>query len=100
MAEFEIKSLPNVKFRVKRVNPIDLLAMSMSMDLGDFKSNKTLVSFALENIETQLGDKWFPVSNRGVLTPTALESNLIAMSELTEYFVSNVLFPVFPNASE
>lgn len=101
MEEFEVKSLPGTKFRTKRVSPVDLLALSMSMDLKDFDSNKNLLNFALESLEVKMGDKWMPVKMKGrdVFMPTVLETNMMAISELTDYFMEHVLSPVFQSAS-
>ena len=102
MEEFEVKSLPGVKFRVKRTNPVDLLALSMSMDLKDFDSNKAMLNFTLESMETKVGEKWLPVKVKGrdVFMPTVLETNIVAISELTDYFMEHILTPVFQSASE
>ena len=100
--EFEVKSLPGVKFRTKKVSPVDLLALSMSMDLKDFESNKALLNFVLESLETMIGEKWMPVKVKGrdVFMPTSLDTNVVAISELTDYFMEHVLNPVFQSASE
>jgi hypothetical protein len=100
--EFEIDKLSGTKFRVKEISPVDLLALTMSMDLKDFNSNRMLLNFALENMEVKVGEKWFPVKvqGRNVFMPQSIDKDLIAVSQLTNWFMENILNPVFMNASE
>lgn len=100
--EFEIKTLPGVKFRTKRVSPIELLALTMTTDVDNYEKSVILYTVVLEHLETLMGEKWIPVKVKGrdVFMPTELESNIIAIQELSDWFVLNVIDPVFQKSSE
>lgn len=102
MREFEIKALPGVTFREANVSPVDLLAIATQVDFDAFKKTKELFAFALEHVEVEVESKWFPVKypGREVYMPFGIEKNLIALNELCEWYISNVIAEVFTGSAE
>lgn len=99
---FNIKSLPDFEFRIKKISPVDLLCLTTTMDLEDFNKTQDSYNFILEHTEVKINDKWFPVKIQGkdIYMPESLEENLIALNELIEYFFSNIIAPLFQKSSE
>lgn len=99
---FTIKSLPELEFRPKKISPIDILSISTTMDLENFNKTKEAYSFALENVEVKIGDKWFEVKHPGrdVYMPVGIEENLTALNELLGWFFENIIFKSFQKSSE
>lgn len=100
---FTIKSLPQYKFRVKRISPIDMLAMTSVMDMENFKKSRENYQFVLEHIEAEYApNSWLPVKypNTEQYTPEEIEFNLSALFELVGWFYSNVVEKVFQKSSE
>lgn len=102
MTEFTVKSLSDFTFRDMDVSPIDLLAISTQIDFDAFSKTKEIFTFALEHLEVKVGDKWFPVKTKGreVYMPMTLQKNVMAISELCQWYVENVIIPVFPQSAE
>lgn len=100
--EFKIAKRPELELRIKKVSPVDLLAISTQMDFNKFAQTKEMYKFALEQTEVKIGDKWFPVKVEGreVYMPTDLEDDPIALNEIIVYFLDNVVTKVFPESSE
>lgn len=100
--EFKIESLPDVQFRVSKISPIDLLAITTQIDFNNFVQTKSLYTFALEHTEVKQGEKWFPVkiANQEVYTPTTIEENLVALNEIITYFLNEVVTKTFMKSSE
>ena len=53
MAEFTIKSRPELVFRTKKISPVDLLALTTTIDFENFTKTKETYNFALEHIEVK-----------------------------------------------
>ena len=101
--EFKIKSCPDFEFRSRRISPIDLLALATtSISFEDFGKTKEFYSFALENVEVKLGDKWYPVkyAGREVYSPPELMENIVALNEICQWFLENIIVSAFPKSSE
>lgn len=101
-AEFTIESMPDVEFRVARISPVDLLAITTQIDFEQFAKTKVLYTFALEHCEVKQGEKWFPVKLPGkeVYTPSTIENNFRALNEIIAYFLNNVVAETFTESSE
>ena len=99
---FNIKALPDLSFRPAKVSPVDLLSLATTMDLENFKKTKEIYSFILENTEVQINDKWFKVkvAGRDVYMPESIETNLLAMNQIIEWFFDNILKPLFQESSK
>lgn len=100
--EFTIENLPDLQFRLMKISPVDLLAMTTQLDFDNFKKTKVLYTFALENIEVKQGEKWLPVKVAGkeIYTPTEIEDNLIALNQLADWFLDNVVTKSFTESSK
>ncbi len=100
--EFSIKSLPEYQFKIKKISPVDLLCLTTTMNLEDFNKTKDSYNFILEHMEVKINEKWFDVKipGREIYSPESLETNLIALNELIEYFFSNIIAPLFQKSSE
>lgn len=100
--EFTIESMPNNKFRVAKLSPIDVLALSSVVDFEKFEQNATLFKYALEHIEVEIGGKWFVVkqAEKDIYMPMNIEKNYIALRDLIFYFTKEVLGEVFQSSDE
>ena len=95
--EFTIQSMPNNKFRIAKLDPVEVLALGMTTNFEELKQTKVTMAFALEHTETYVGDKWVQVkqTDRSVYMPMGIETNFKALQELIEYFIQEVLSKVF-----
>lgn len=99
--EFTIESLPNQQFRTLRASPIDLLAIGDIIGLdADLKSQKELHTFALEHIETKVGEKWFPVKTAGRDVYMPMDLTAYSMRELSNWYFQNIIVPTFQKPAE
>ena len=100
--EFKIESLPNNTFRVAKISPVDLMAITQTIDFEKFEANKTLITFCLENTETLMGEKWLPVKVKGkdVYQPMGIETNFIALNQIYLWMMENVIGKTFMKSSE
>lgn len=102
LQEFTIDSLPEQVFRVAKISPVDLMAITQTIDFDKFETNKTLIAFCLENTEVRMGEKWMPVKVKGrdVYQPMGIESNFIALNEIYLWMMENVISKTFMKSSE
>ena len=100
--EFTIESLPELEFRISKISPVDLLAITTQIDFEKFQQTKVLYQFALEHIDVKQGEKWFPVKlpNQEIYTPTTIEDNLSALNDLVAYFLNEVIAKTFTESSK
>ena len=99
---FSIKSMPGVEFRTKDISPVDILTIFTTSDFSDFKKTKDTFNYILENIEVKQGELWMEVKHPGreVYMPIGIENNIIALNELTGWFMENVIGNSFQESSE
>lgn len=102
MQEFKIDSLPDQTFRVGKISPVDLMAITQTIDFDKFETNRTLISFCLENTEVLMGEKWMPVKVKGrdVYQPLGIENNFIALNDIFIWMMENVISKTFMKSSE
>jgi len=100
--EFEIESKKGMKFRVAKISPIDLMAITTTIDFEKFEATKTLISFCLENSEVLMGEKWMPVKVKGkdVYQPLGIENDFVALNEIFVWMMENVISKTFTKSSE
>lgn len=100
--EFTIEHLKDAKFRVGKISPIDLLAISYQIDLENFKMTKTLLTFVVENVETLIGETWLPVKvkDKEIYQPIGIDKNLPALNDIFIYMTTNVISKVFQPSNE
>ena len=99
--EFKLNSRQE-QFRVAKISPIDILAISTQIDFENFKTTKTLMQFCIENVEVKIGEKWLPVKTkeREIYWPKDIENDFVALNEIFIYMMENVVTAVFPKSSE
>lgn len=99
---FKIEALPDYEFEFDYISPIDLLALTTQLNLEEFKPTKLTYTFALEHIKVKVGEAWLPVkvADREVYMPSGIETNLIAISQLCNYFLNEVLAKAFTKSEE
>lgn len=99
--EFKIESLDST-FRVAKMSPVDLMAISQTIDFENFRTNKTLITFCLENTEVKVGEAWLPVKtkNREVYQPLGIENDLFALNEIFLWMMENVISQTFIKSSK
>lgn len=99
--EFSIKSRKEI-FRVGKIDPIDLLTTCSMIDFENAKVTKNLFEFILENVEVKQGETWLPVKTKGrsIYNPAGIEDNLMSFNEIVNYFMKQVIMPVFQKSSE
>lgn len=95
--EFKIESLPNNEFRIPKLDPVEVLAFSMTVNFEKIKQNLETMNFALEHTEVKMADKWVQVkqTDKKVYMPMGIENNFKALREVAEYFMNEVLSKVF-----
>ncbi len=101
--EFQLKNFDNkFVFRVGKISPVELLAISQTVNLESFKANKELMTFCFENAEVKIGETWVPVKVKGreVYQPMGIEDKLIALNELFVWMLENVIYLAFTSSSE
>lgn len=102
--EFEISSLPGTKFRVGKISPTSLLAITTQIDFDKFKQTEVLFTFALEHLEClpdATTNNWVPVkvAGRDIYMPLGIEENLTALNELITWFLENIIAKNFTKSS-
>lgn len=102
MAEFTIESRPELTFRTKKISPVDLLALTTTIDFENFTKTKELYNFALEHIEVKDTDnKWSSAKIEGrEVYNLLIEDDVMAMNELITYFLNEVVGKAFMKSSE
>lgn len=100
--EFEIEELKGVTFRVGKVAPTEILAISTQIDFDNFGQSLSFINFALEHLEVKMGEKFNPVKVKGkdIYMPLGLDDNLMAMNSLVAYFLEEVIAKAFMKSSE
>ena len=100
--EFTIDSMPDKIFRVAKISPVDLMAITTMVDFEKFESNKTLITFCLENTEVKVGESWQPVKVKGRenYQPMGIDNNFIALNDIFMWMVENVISKTFTKSSE
>ena len=95
--QFTIKSRPNLQLRVGKLSMVELLAISNTMDLNDIQMTIKSMNFIFEHIEVELNAEWQPLKehNADVYWPQDIQNDAIALQEIFNYFLSNVLRKTF-----
>lgn len=99
---FKIEKMPDKEFRVGKISPVDLLAISTTIDFNNFKTQQVLVNFCLEHAEVKVGESWQPVKvkDKDVYQPMGIENDLPALTQVWQYMLENVIVKSFTNSSE
>ena len=100
--EFKIDSMKDTQFRVAKVSPVDMLAISYQVNLENYQMTKMTLLFALENVEVKQGDTWLPVKVKGreVYQPLGIQNNFVALNEIFMYMLTEVITKLFPSSNE
>lgn len=97
--EFEIKGY---KFRIAKMNAIDVLAFRTQLKSETYDETETLFNNILEHIEVCFEGKWFPVKekNKNNFMPACVEDDLDLVDKLIGYFTKDFLMEVFQKYRE
>lgn len=100
--EFKIDSMPERQFRIGKMTPIEVLAISTQINFENFKMTETLITFAVEHTEVKIGEKWMPVKvkDKEIYQPTEISKNLPALNEIFSFVMEKLVAEVFPNSVE
>lgn len=100
--EFTIESIPNVEFRIKKMNALETLAMQNVMKFSDMDSTLKTYMTIMEYIEVKVNDKWIDVYNKktGEMLPVSLNENIAQVNDLITFFLKEYLIPVFRKSNE
>lgn len=100
--EFTIESIPNVEFRIKKMNALETLAMQNMMKFSDMDSTLKTYTTIMEYIEVKVNDKWIDVYNKktGEMLPVSLNEDVAQVNDLITYFLKEYLIPVFRKSNE
>lgn len=101
MQEFTIPGYAYT-FRVRKIRPTTLLAVSTQLDFEDYKHLETCFDFALENIDVKIGEEWLRVKEPGrdIYMPAEIENDIQFMKKVVTWFITNVIKKVFQNSTE
>ena len=99
--EFKIDAMQNT-FRVGKISPVDLMAITQTIDFEKFETNKVLITFCLENAEVKVGETWLPVKvkNKDVYQPMGIENDFLALNQIFLWMMENVIAKTFTKSSE
>lgn len=100
--EFTIESRKDNLFRVGKISPVQILAVSMVTDLTKLEQTEVLYKFALENTEVKLGEKWVPVKTKDkeIYMPIGIDEDINALNEIAMYILREVIYKAFPKSDE
>lgn len=103
--EFQIESLPDYTFRVKKMRAVEINAMKLYFDPDDINKLIVCQDYALQHLEVNIKGQWLPVEKvekNGEFTywPGNLEDDDTAIQELFKWFLNNVVYAVFQKSEE
>lgn len=98
--EFKIDAMPNHTFRVKKINAEEINAIATAMDLNDIQKNLMVNDYILKKLEVNIKETWVPVKKNDGYLPGSLENDAIAIRQLVDWFLENVVFAAFQKSSE
>lgn len=98
--EFTIKKLPNFKFRVGHVSPVEFLALKEFTDFNNFSKLKETFDFVLEHLEVYVANTWTKVKEGDIYMPVGLDKDFVALEQLVYHFLQNILLPLFVESKE
>lgn len=84
---FTISSFPQ-KFRIAKMNAIELFALKSQIDFHDYKSSLETFNLILEKIEVNVdNDNWLTVKDEDTYFPSGIEENIQAIDEIIAEFM-------------
>lgn len=95
--EFELKGY---KFRIAKMNAIEILAMRTQLNAESYEDMNKLFSTVLEHIEVCCEGKWFKVKEGNIYMPAVIEEDVDLVDKLIGYFTKNFLMEVFQKYRE
>lgn len=99
--EFTVESSKEL-FRIGKISPVDLLAITTQVNLNSFEQTKVIFTFALEHIEVKVVETWLPVKtkDRDIYQPKGIENKLVVLNDLVTYFLNEVIAKTFTQSSK
>lgn len=98
--EFILDNFPEYKFRIKRLNAVEILALRTQFQLKNYEKSLSFFNLILSKIEVNAGDGWLTVYDGNNFFPAEAETNFALVDGLTGYFLENVLTKVFRKSGE
>ena len=98
----DVKEYANLKFRFTYMSPIDICVFASNFDLENYKTSKTMFTYAVEHCEVCINETWTKVKqpNKDVYMPAGMEENVGALLAIVDKFVELYIMPVFQKSSE
>lgn len=92
-------TIKNFKFRIKKMNVIELMAIRSTMNFDDVDKLQKTYGNMLERIELNVqDDKWIQVKQGNDFYPSSLETDIELTQELITFFLA-YLKEVFQKSS-
>lgn len=102
MKEFKIDQY-DYQFRVKKMNAIQFLALRSQINFDNYEATTKFYEVLLNNIEVEFNGQWLPVreeiKNQVNYYPAGIEDNIDAVRALINYFMGEVLKPIFTKSN-
>lgn len=88
------------QFRIGYISPIELLSIGTQIDFDKLEKTQTLMAFVFEHVEVKILDTWTALKMKGkeVWMPIGIEKDLMALNEIFDYVVRELIDVVFPNS--
>lgn len=101
--EFNISTNKDLKFRFKKMSPIDILAISNDIEMyagnNDSEVYKKYLIAVLENTEVKINNSWLPVKEGGNYYPAYIQDDIRGLREIVNKFFVDVIKPIFIDSS-
>lgn len=88
------------QFRIGYISPIELLSIGTQIDFDHLEKTQALMTFVFEHVEVKIMESWSPVKMKGkeVWLPIGIEKDLLALNEIFDYVMKEIIGVVFPNS--
>ena len=100
MIEFTINSKPNLTFRTKDINGLELLALRSCIDFDNLNKTVKLYGYILEHVEVKAGDVWMTVKDGETYLPIGIDKELDSLEELINFFMKEFILKTFQKSNE
>lgn len=101
LKEFTVSNRKEL-FRIGKITPIELLSISAVMDLEKLTQVTEFITFALEHVEVQMGEKWLPLKTKDkeIYMPIGIEEDILSLNEIVAFVLKEVIEKAFTKSSE
>ena len=112
--------IEGMTLKLGKISPVELMTVAQAglglykkdpdsdtfvIDYSSMRSIETLNTFytmVFEHTEVQIKDKWLPVKEKGreIWWPESIADNMDALISIVNWFMNDIIFPVFQKSSE